>query len=180
MLDPHGRSATNWPIVLAPGDCEDGEFGGMKIGRGKRSTRRKPAPAPIRLPQIPIDHSLARTQAAAVGSQRLTAPALARPAYYLNFRNTYRRLFPYKEEVWFWAAVERSLFEFQKWVGCTEWLQVVRNTCTYWHAIRILRKCKTNWKFLEFFKKNTDILFKSSKSSDMLKILKIFKFVIHR
>jgi hypothetical protein len=29
-----------WPIVPAPGDCEDGEF-----GRGNRSTRRKPAPA---------------------------------------------------------------------------------------------------------------------------------------
>jgi hypothetical protein len=26
-----------WPIVPAPGDCEDGEFGGMKIGRGNRS-----------------------------------------------------------------------------------------------------------------------------------------------
>jgi hypothetical protein len=24
-----------WPIVHAPGDCEDGEFGGMKIERGK-------------------------------------------------------------------------------------------------------------------------------------------------
>jgi hypothetical protein len=23
-----------WPIVPAPGDCENGEFGGMKIGRG--------------------------------------------------------------------------------------------------------------------------------------------------
>jgi hypothetical protein len=28
-----------WPIVAAPGDCEDGEFGGMKIGRGNQSTR---------------------------------------------------------------------------------------------------------------------------------------------
>jgi hypothetical protein len=27
-------SASNWPIVPAPGDCEDGEFGGLKIGRG--------------------------------------------------------------------------------------------------------------------------------------------------
>jgi hypothetical protein len=27
-----------WPIVPAPGDCEDGEFGGMN-GRGNRSTR---------------------------------------------------------------------------------------------------------------------------------------------
>jgi hypothetical protein len=36
-----------WPIVPAPGDCEDAEFGGMKIGRGNRSTRRKPAPPPV-------------------------------------------------------------------------------------------------------------------------------------
>jgi hypothetical protein len=31
-----------WPIVPAPGDYDDGEIGGM-IGRGNRSTRRKPA-----------------------------------------------------------------------------------------------------------------------------------------
>jgi hypothetical protein len=36
-----------WPIVPAPGDIEDGEFGGMKIGRGNQGTRRKPAPAPL-------------------------------------------------------------------------------------------------------------------------------------
>jgi hypothetical protein len=35
-------SATKWPIVSAPGDYDDGEFGGMKIGRGNRSSRRKP------------------------------------------------------------------------------------------------------------------------------------------
>jgi hypothetical protein len=28
------------------GDCDGGEIGGMKIGKGNRSTRRKPAPAP--------------------------------------------------------------------------------------------------------------------------------------
>jgi hypothetical protein len=32
-LGPLGTSATNWPIVPAPGECEDGEFGGIKIGR---------------------------------------------------------------------------------------------------------------------------------------------------
>jgi hypothetical protein len=32
-VSPLGTSASNWPIVLAPGDCEDGKFGGMKIGR---------------------------------------------------------------------------------------------------------------------------------------------------
>jgi hypothetical protein len=38
-LGPLGTSATEWPIVPAPGDCDDGEFGGMKIGRGNRSAR---------------------------------------------------------------------------------------------------------------------------------------------
>jgi hypothetical protein len=33
-LGPLGTAATDWPIVPAPGDYDDGEFGGMKIGRG--------------------------------------------------------------------------------------------------------------------------------------------------
>jgi hypothetical protein len=36
-----------WPIVPAPDDCEDGEFGGMKIGRGNRSTRKKTYPSTV-------------------------------------------------------------------------------------------------------------------------------------
>jgi hypothetical protein len=44
QLGPLGTSATNWP---APGDYEDGEFGGMMIGKRNRSTRRKPAPVPF-------------------------------------------------------------------------------------------------------------------------------------
>jgi hypothetical protein len=47
----------------------------MKIRRGNRSTRRKPAPAPLCPPQIPLDQTRDRTRAAAVGSQRLTARA---------------------------------------------------------------------------------------------------------
>jgi hypothetical protein len=35
------------------GDC--GEIGGMKMGRGNQSTRRKPAPAPLCPPEIPHD-----------------------------------------------------------------------------------------------------------------------------
>jgi hypothetical protein len=72
-LGPLGTSATEWPIVSAPGDYDDGEFGGMKTGRGNRSTRRKPAPAPLCPPQIPLDQTQARILAAAVGSQRLIA-----------------------------------------------------------------------------------------------------------
>jgi hypothetical protein len=69
-LGPLGTSATYWPIVPAPGDCEDGEFGGMN-GRGNGSTRRKSAPTPICPPQIPLHQTRDWTRAAAVGSQRL-------------------------------------------------------------------------------------------------------------
>jgi hypothetical protein len=70
-LGPLGTSATEWPIVPVPGDYDDGEFGGMKIGRGNRSTRRKPSPAPLCPPQIPLDQTRARNWAAEVGIQRL-------------------------------------------------------------------------------------------------------------
>jgi hypothetical protein len=65
--------ATDWPTVACPSDYDDGEFRGMKIGRGNRNTRRKPASAPLCPIQIPLDQTRDRTLAAAVGSQRLTA-----------------------------------------------------------------------------------------------------------
>jgi hypothetical protein len=40
-------------IVPTPADYEDGEFRGMMIGRGNRSTRSKPAPVPLCPTQIP-------------------------------------------------------------------------------------------------------------------------------
>jgi hypothetical protein len=52
-LGPLGTAATNRPIVPAPGDYDDGETGGMMIGKGSRSTRRKPAPVPLCPPQTP-------------------------------------------------------------------------------------------------------------------------------
>jgi hypothetical protein len=70
QLGPLGTATTNRPIVPAPADY-DGETGGM-IGRGNRSTRRKPAPVPFCPPQPP-HAARTRTRAAAVGSQRLTA-----------------------------------------------------------------------------------------------------------
>jgi hypothetical protein len=79
-LDPLGTWAIYWPIVPAPGDCEDGEFGGMTIGRESRSTRRKPAPAPLCPRQIPLDQTRGRTRAAVVGSQRLTVWVMAQPS----------------------------------------------------------------------------------------------------
>jgi hypothetical protein len=41
------------PRMIGEGNC--GEIGGMKIGRGNRSTRRKPTPAPLCPPQISHD-----------------------------------------------------------------------------------------------------------------------------
>jgi hypothetical protein len=38
-LGPLGTTATNRPIVPAPGNYDDGEIGGMMIGRGNQSIR---------------------------------------------------------------------------------------------------------------------------------------------
>jgi hypothetical protein len=80
-LSPLGTSATVWLIEPARmvDDDECGELGGMRIGRGNRSTRRKPAPVPLCPPQIPHDLTWSQTWAAVVGSRRLTAWAMARP-----------------------------------------------------------------------------------------------------
>jgi hypothetical protein len=56
-----------------------GAVGGMRIGGGNRSTRRKPAPVPLCPPQIPHDLTWDRTRAAVVVSRRLTAWVRARP-----------------------------------------------------------------------------------------------------
>jgi hypothetical protein len=53
QLGPLSTAATYRPIVPTPGDYDDGEIGGMMIGRGNRSTRRKPVPVPLRPPQSP-------------------------------------------------------------------------------------------------------------------------------
>jgi hypothetical protein len=72
-LSPLGTAATTG-LLYQPQMID----GGMKIGRGNRSTRRKPAPVPLCPPQIPHDLSWARNRAAAVGSQRLTVRAMVR------------------------------------------------------------------------------------------------------
>jgi hypothetical protein len=70
-LGPFGTAATNQPIVPVPGDYDDGEVCGM-IGRGNRSTRRKPAPMSLCPPQNP-HVARTRTRPAAVGRQLLIA-----------------------------------------------------------------------------------------------------------
>jgi hypothetical protein len=60
-------------------DDECGAVSGIRIGRGNRSTWRKPASVPLCPPKIPHDLTWARTRAAEVGSRRLTTWVMARP-----------------------------------------------------------------------------------------------------
>jgi hypothetical protein len=84
-MSPLGTLATNWPIVPASDDYYGrGAVGGMRNGRGNRSTRRKPAPVPLCPQQIPHDLTWARTRAAAVGSRRLTVRGVVRPWTHVN------------------------------------------------------------------------------------------------
>jgi hypothetical protein len=68
--------------MIGEGDC--GAIGGMKIGKGNRSTWRKPAPVPLCPPQITLDQTQDWTRATAVESQRLTAWAMAWPIMKLS------------------------------------------------------------------------------------------------
>jgi hypothetical protein len=64
-------------------DC--GAIGGMRIGRGNHSTRRKLASVPLCPLQIPHDLIQAGTRDAAVRSRRLTSWAMARPMPLLSY-----------------------------------------------------------------------------------------------
>jgi hypothetical protein len=57
-----------------------GAIGGTQIGRGNRSTRIKPAPAPLCPPQIPHDQTRDRTRAAAMEKKVLPLPEIE-PAF---------------------------------------------------------------------------------------------------
>jgi hypothetical protein len=74
------------PQMIDDGDC--GAFGGMLIGRGNRSTRRKPAPSATLSTTNPTWPDWAWTWAAAVGSRRLTPWAMVRPSWN-NWSRTY-------------------------------------------------------------------------------------------
>jgi hypothetical protein len=63
-------TSTGWWMLVT------GAIGWIKIGRGNRSTRKEPAPGPLCPPHISHDQTRARTRAAAVGTQRLTAASV--------------------------------------------------------------------------------------------------------
>jgi hypothetical protein len=65
-LSPLGTAATTGLLYQAQmiDDSDCGEIGGMKIGRGNRSTRKKPTSAPLCPPQILHEQIRGRTRAA--------------------------------------------------------------------------------------------------------------------
>jgi hypothetical protein len=75
IMLPASTAATSG-LLYQPQMIGEGNYGaiaGIKIGKENRNTRRKPAPAPLCPPQIPLDQTRDRIRAATVGSQRLTA-----------------------------------------------------------------------------------------------------------
>jgi hypothetical protein len=89
-LSPLGTAATTGlfyqPQMIHDGDC--GAICGLKIDRGTRSTRRKPAPVPLCPPQIPHNLTQARTRAARMGTKLLTAWVIVRPVLWLVLSST--------------------------------------------------------------------------------------------
>jgi hypothetical protein len=71
QLGPLGTSATNRTIVPTPNDYDVGEIGGMMIGKGNRSTWRKPV-------LVPLLSTINPTWPDWAGSQRLTSWIMAR------------------------------------------------------------------------------------------------------
>jgi hypothetical protein len=75
----------------------------MKIGRGNRSTRRKPAPAPLCPPQIPLDQTPGSNPGRRVGK-----PATNRLSYGAAW--TLRKLFSFGDIVtWVWCDVRNII-----------------------------------------------------------------------
>jgi hypothetical protein len=70
-LSPLGTAGHCLAQIVDNYNC--GAIGGMRIGKGNRNARRKPAPVPHCPPQFSCNVIRARTRAAAVGSPELTA-----------------------------------------------------------------------------------------------------------
>jgi hypothetical protein len=98
------------PQMKDDGDCA--AIGGKRVGRGNRSTRRKPAPVPLCPLQIPHNLTRTRTRGAAVGSQRLPPWVMARPYSYARYSNTLLHIL--------WRSRNRSvnfIFQVTPWNG---------------------------------------------------------------
>jgi hypothetical protein len=103
-----------WPIVPAPDDrwwMWRSRWNGN--WQGKRKYSEKTCPVPLSPPQIPHDMTWAGTRAAAVGSRRLTAWAMARPSSVLTTRRhkpEYRTVHSRRHENFKLALIKGLIF----------------------------------------------------------------------
>jgi hypothetical protein len=93
-----GETESTWHVGLMyqPRMIADqcGAVGGMRLGKGNRITRRKPAPVPLCPPQIPHDLTSVRIRPAALGRRHLTVWAMtqASNAYYTSTKVRQREM----------------------------------------------------------------------------------------
>jgi hypothetical protein len=135
-LSPLGTSATVWLIVPAPDNDVCGAVGGMRIGRGNRSTRSKPAPVP---PQIPHDLTWDRTRAAAVGSRQLNAWAMSRPRRMSN-----------NHLITLVSFLLRSIHTYQWRVRSVPRASVLKNIVAMYYNGRV-QTCQVPWRTFPWF-----------------------------
>jgi hypothetical protein len=84
-----GDQLIGGPLLTALSDCDNGEVGGMNgFLTGKPKYSEKTWPDATLSTTNPTCQTRARTRAAAVGSQRLTASAMSRPKTELILSNT--------------------------------------------------------------------------------------------
>jgi hypothetical protein len=84
QLDPLGTAPTNRPIVAGLGDYDDGEIGGMMIGKGNRSIRKN-------LPQCRFVHHKSHVLPGTQPGPRGEKPATS----YLSYTTVFRRSYSY-------------------------------------------------------------------------------------
>jgi hypothetical protein len=106
-MRPLGTSASEWPIIFVPVNCDEGEFWWNEDWQRKSKYTENTCPSAT-LSTTNLTYQIrARTRAAAVGSQRLTAWAMARPQVAALRRDDH----PFKE-----SCLLSVRFKFQNYV----------------------------------------------------------------
>jgi hypothetical protein len=139
QLGPLRITAANKATAPAPAEYDDGEIGGMMIVTGNRSTRIKPASVPLCPPQTPY---VARTwtRAAVVGSQRLTAWAMARSCWiifpYIFLEMLFHRVFSIDGPCF--ISVHQNWFQYRFFLYFIFDIQLIFQSCSHIHSLNFL------------------------------------------